>query len=776
MFLLAVLLILLVVLFVRNNNRQQTALDKLNESINKLTAETVAMKEELRAQKQKPTELPQVPQPIPVPEPKKYPVYTPEPEPVKQSVPQAKPLMQQYKPQFIRQESWFSRWKKNNPDWEKFVGENLVNKIGIAVLVLGIAFFVKYAIDQEWINEVGRVSIGILCGGILTGLAHYLRNSYRSFSSVLAGGGIAVFYFSVAFAFHQYALISQTAAFIIMVAITAFAVALSVLYDRIELAVIAAVGGFMTPFMVSTGQGNYIVLFSYLIILNTGLLTLAYFKRWFLLNVISLGLTAFIFAGWTMSTVVNDVKVSFPLALLFATILYFIFLAMNMIYQVRKKEDFKAFDFSLLLFLNAGYFAIGMVLLSQVEGGRYHGLFTLFAGFVNLALAFYFFKRQNTYKNLLYLLIGLTLTYLSLSVPVQLEGHAITLFWSAEFVLLFWLWQRSRIPMFYYSSLLVMAFAVISLLMDWAAASNTDRSALNLIYLNTRGLVTNVVSILSFAVFARLLHQEKEALPVFDTIFLRRSATLVAIVLAYMTSIYGVNLYFRELSSYQVPNVYQRLVTEIFVVAFIIWVKREDHKLSATLQTGALSLYLLYHLFSFPLILGMRDSVLEGNHSSVHLFVHALTIGIFLWMLVNTVNTLYKAAYSYVPKPGVAWVLSMLVVVFFSHEFLHLFVVLAFTPGNIHFLEDSYVRAGVTIVWGLSSFTLMWLGMMYKTKTLRIISLSLFGIALMKLFFFDLVDISAGGKILAFTLLGVLLLTISFMYQKLKKIIIEDAK
>src|SRR6185312_868972 len=92
-------------------------------------------------------------------------------------------------------------WERN-PDLEKFIGENLINKIGIAVLVLGIGFFVKYAIDQDWINQIGRVAIGIFCGGILLGVAHYLRKRFKAFSSVLVGGGIAVLYFTIAIAFH----------------------------------------------------------------------------------------------------------------------------------------------------------------------------------------------------------------------------------------------------------------------------------------------------------------------------------------------------------------------------------------------------------------------------------------------------------------------------------------------------------------------------------------------------------------------------------------------
>ena len=176
---------------------------------------------------------------------------------------------------------------ERNPDLEKFIGENLVSKIGIAILVLAIGFFVKFAIDNDWIGPVGRVCIGILCGGILVFLAHKLRNSYKAFSSVLAGGGLAVFYFTITLAYHQFNLFSQTASFVIMVVITIFAVVLSILYDRQELAIIALLGGFAAPFLVSNGSGNYKVLFIYLLILNSGLLVIAYNKAWRLMNLLA---------------------------------------------------------------------------------------------------------------------------------------------------------------------------------------------------------------------------------------------------------------------------------------------------------------------------------------------------------------------------------------------------------------------------------------------------------------------------------------------------------
>ncbi len=133
--------------------------------------------------------------------------------------------------------------------------------MGIAILVLGIFFTVKWAIDKQLINDAGKVLIGLLSGTILIATAHRLAKNYRAFSSILAGGGIAVLYFSIYEAFQAYHLISQTVAFGIMILITILSVILAIFYDKKELAIIAIIGGFATPFFVSTGSGNYQVLF-----------------------------------------------------------------------------------------------------------------------------------------------------------------------------------------------------------------------------------------------------------------------------------------------------------------------------------------------------------------------------------------------------------------------------------------------------------------------------------------------------------------------------------
>ena len=677
-------------------------------------------------------------------------------------------------------ESWLEKWVKNNPDIEKFIGENLFNKIGIAVLVFGIGFFVKYAIDKDWINEYGRVAIGICCGIILVGLAHYLRKNYRSFSSVLAGGGIAVFYFTIALAFHQYSIIGQTPAFILLIVITAFAVVLALLYNKLELAVIAAVGGFLTPFLVSTGNGNYIILFSYLIILNIGLLALSWFKKWQLINILSFFFTVIIYGGWMVKVFLFQSKTPpYANALLFASAFYLIFLGMNIIHNIRRQKIFKAFDFFILLLINATYYAAGMVILSDWKNGDYKGLFTIGIGVLNFMLAFYFFKRQKADKNLLYLLIGLTLTFLSLSAPVQLQGHSITLFWCAETVLLFWLYQRSQIKLFKLSSFIISALMIISLLMDWQLANNSRAYTLPVIFTGLKGIITNLVVITSFMVYYLLLRkEEKGSLYLLGISNKTVSAIFItsAVTLLYITCFFGSNLYFGKQSVYTLPNIYHQLLSNLFALILVTFVlPKIDNKKVVWLQIVAVIVCFIFYCGCGNLIVMLRNAVLDGQYGKPHLVMHwisDITLLLLLFKGIQIVRQNFIGLQSSIVFLGCAF--SFMLVYVFSFEAMQLYISLFANVLKPDILEHQYTKAGLTILWGISSFGMMWLGMKHRYKPLRIISLSLFAMTLIKLFLFDIRNIGEGGKIAAFILLGGLLLTVSFMYQRLKKILIDD--
>ena len=292
--------------------------------------------------------------------------------------------------------------KTEERNLESLVGENILPKIGIAILILGIGFFVKFAIDNNYINELGRVLIGVLSSAILLGFAYFLKKSYRAFSSILAGGAIAVLYYSITIAYQDYHLLSQPAAFIGMLGITCFSVFLALKFDRKELAIIGLIGGFTSPFMVSGESNNYISFFTYLTVLNLGMLTLAYFKKWRIINLLAYAFTIVLFGGWLVTNY-NELEKTIVPALTFATIFYAIFYGANLIYTLRKQEKFEAIQFISLLSTTVMYFTAGMLILSYTNANT-QGVFTLILAGVNLLLALYVFRDKSIDKNLFYLI------------------------------------------------------------------------------------------------------------------------------------------------------------------------------------------------------------------------------------------------------------------------------------------------------------------------------------------------------------------------------------
>ncbi len=380
--------------------------------------------------------------------------------------------------------SWFRRFLDENPDLEKFIGENLINKIGIAILVAGIGYFVRYAIAQAWIGEIGRVLIGMVAGGGLLAVAHRMRQRFAAFSSVLVAGGLSVLYFTIAIAFSDYRLFSQTAAFLLMVAITGFAIALSIAYNRVELAVMSLIGGFATPFMVSTGQSNYVVLLTYILILDMGMLVLSSVKKWPLVHWVSYAFTVLLYGAWLSIEVLDTVAIPpYGGAFLFGTIFYLLFAAMSLFDRLRSSSRFTALDISLFLSNTALYYSAGMGILAQIDpgdgpAGSWQGPFTLALAVVNFGYAALLRRRNpadatpgrsaGAVDSLFYLLIGLVITFASLTIPVQLDGNFITMFWALEAVLLLWLSQRSGLRLVATASVVVLVLMGISLLMDWA--------------------------------------------------------------------------------------------------------------------------------------------------------------------------------------------------------------------------------------------------------------------------------------------------------------------
>lgn len=664
---------------------------------------------------------------------------------------------------------------EKHPDLEKFIGENLVSKIGIVILVLAIAFFVKYAIDNDWIGPVGRVGIGIICGGILTALAHNLRKTYHAFSSILIGGGLAVFYFTITLAYQEYNLFTQPTTFVIMVIITAFAVLLSLLYNRQELAIIALIGGFGTPFMASNGSGNYISLFIYLIILNTGLLFIAYRKSWRILNLLAFLFTVILFGSWLATLSSGSKPALYRNGFVFATIFYILFLVINIAHNIKEHKKFIASDFGILLTNTCLYFSAGLYMLKQMEASSWQGAFSAALGVFNLAISFVLFRNNKADKNILYLLIGITLTFVSLTAPIQLKGNHITLFWASEAVLLFWLSQKSQIRLIYISSVLVWLAMAGSLFLDWLNIYVASNDIITIIA--NKGFITTLYASLSCFVLWYMKKNVVVEKPGFiDNIATKNILLAAGCLLLYASGAFEISYQFAT----HYPDIplnwlYLLMYSLAFVVIFNVVSSRTNLFKKPAYMVVLFAACILWYLLSAGYTYHIQHVLQEQKNGNIHFLAHWVSAALMIIVFLHLIHLCrFKIEGRNLNNTILTSLISIAIVIFFSIE-VHLVsnaVLFPATPWEE--IRRVYIKAGLPIVWSLCSFAMMWLGMSKKFKLLRIISLILFSLTLLKLFLFDIRNIPMAGKIAAFFCLGVILLIVSFMYQRLKKIIIED--
>jgi len=550
------------------------------------------------------------------------------------------------------------------------------------------------------------------------------------------------------------------------------------LYNRQELAVIALVGGFASPFLISNGSGNYVSLFIYLIILNTGLLIIAYNKAWRVLNVTAFLFTVILFGSWLATVPYNTGTSAYASGLLFGTIFYLLFFIINIANNIKEQKQFLASDFGILLANTCLFFSAGLYCLNKLNATAYNGLFSATMAVFNLAATYFLFRKNSLDKNILFLLIGITLTFVSLTAPLQLHGHFITLFWASEAVLLCWLHTKSKISVIQYASLIVYAAMLISLLMDWVNVYTTilytSNRALLLPVIANRGFITSVYTAATSYLLFFILYKNNTGK--YAGLVPSNTFRFIAISLVFIGGMLETNYQFSHRFLFaDVALLYVQLYIFLFVLLLLLITKRLtrftwNSRLQVVLLAACIILYFL-QLFSTAQV--QQTLLLKGNTAYGYLFVghwlSALLLGVIIYRLVQLIQLFRE-------KDIATWLLCGVVVAFLSAETYLLMNNLLLTNSTGSNIDRVFVKVILPVLWGLCSFGFMWLGMKHQYKPLRIISLSLFSVTLFKLFTYDISNIPVAGKIAAFFCLGVLLLIISFMYQRLKKIIIEDEK
>jgi uncharacterized membrane protein len=351
-------------------------------------------------------------------------------------------------------------------DLESRIGSHWFNRIGIAALLIGVSYFLKFAFDNNWIGPAGRVSIGLLAGiAVIAWSERFRAKGYKAFSYSLKAVGIGTLYLSLWAAFQVYSLIPSGVVFVMMLAVTSATAAMALAQDAQLLAAFALTGGFTTPLLLSTGQNHEVALFSYVALLDVATLFLVVFKPWRRLLVMSYGGTLLLYLGWYSSFYTRS---QLYLTLAFAT-LFFAIVAIAPLVTLQPENESAVFGSvpAVLAFVNAVvYFLQAYAMIEEVDK-TYMAWFALALAAVYIFLSRLVRSRKiapGSAQILHFLHLAVALGFITVAIPIRLDAHWITIGWFVEAGVLLWVADRVQSEMLNIYALAALVLGVARLL------------------------------------------------------------------------------------------------------------------------------------------------------------------------------------------------------------------------------------------------------------------------------------------------------------------------
>jgi uncharacterized membrane protein len=675
----------------------------------------------------------------------------PTPAAVETAAPPADPL---FPPLDSESEDWETLIpppEEKRPSLEMKLGTKWLNWVGIVMVVLGIAFFLKYAYDNAWIGPKGRLALGVLFGVVALGIGErFRRKDWKILFQVLTGGGLAAFYLCVYFSFQVYHLSEQTISMVLAILVTGLAVVMAVAHDAAPVAILALVGGFLSPVLLSTGTNHPYALFTYIAILDLVAMGAAYFRRWRALDLLCFIGTALIYQGWHDKFYAHDQMTP---ALIYTTLFYLMFLLIPTLYSlVRRLPEtmeglgmivanavFSFFCYYQVLFRDYRY-VLGFVVLGQAV--LVLGLFQLWANRLG--------KENHTAASLLIISLGLV----TIAIPIQLKFYGIPVAWGMEGAVLVCIGIRFR-------QVICKVSGVFALIL--AAGGLTHRLPLHKaiftpVFNVPFGSWALVIAMASIAAY--LLYKDKEGgeswQPVLTTIsFLLAFALTCGLLTQEVSQFWTINHRIMDYRTYEFSSLCV-LWSLIPAVTTYILQKKEPRRWEylswVCFAIGALVFMGGLRHYRFP----SHWLMLNSTFAPKLLFILALWWGARLFRE----NKLPVAAD---------------VIEIAGHGFLALLVAFEFERWGRYgdLITVKMGRSLISAGWALQAFMVIWIGLAARNRLLRYAGFGLFGFAIAKTLLVDMSEVEKVYRIVSFLASGLLLVGAGYFYQRYSAVLLR---
>ncbi len=645
-------------------------------------------------------------------------------------------------------------------------------RLGVIILVMGIGFFLKYSIDEGLITPPARVALAILAGvALIVGGSRILGSAYQLLGQGLIGGGIATLYFSVYAAVNFYSLIDNTLAFVLLGLITVSAGVLAVRFDSMLIAILGLIGGYGTPIMLPSSEVQYVGLFSYLLFLGVGTLGISLRKNWHLLNHLGLlftyGLVIAALNGHHDSVFWSVFPFLMAFFVLYSTTLF--------LFNVRNRVPSTLIEL-LGLFVNAGaFFVIASLLARERFGDRAAAVIALGLAIFHTVHVVHFLLIRLQDRGLLIGFMALAVFFLAVTVPLLLSHQWITLCWAIQAYVMLQVALRLKsefLRQLTYAlyAIVLFRFLFADLTGQYWTTDMTNVPLRDYLFMMLERLLLFGVPIASMAgAYWSLKTPISAAKVVFDRAtdvsqWVRESRAMsCAVVLAFgMTFLFLQLELDRSLRHLFPPARLPALSMVWLAMCFVLFREHLAREGRATLTLlvafvcGLLIKLVVYDLASWELGGSM---VYGGGYSSLGALMRLLDFGIvgafFALVAIRSAGATNDRWLAHVA----GWLAVGLAFLYSSLELNTL----------LHHFVPNLRAGGISILWSLFALGLIVRGIHANSSPSRFVGLGLFAAVGLKVFLVDLASLDQFYRIVAFIMLGVLVLAGAFLYLRYRQ-------
>ena len=329
---------------------------------------------------------------------------------------------------------------------EAKIGGAWLSRAAALFMLLGAAWFFKYAVDQHWISPWMRVSVGWAASALLLALGE--RTSRRQmpwFAASVTGAGLGLAYIASYSASPQfYGLLSLTASYAVFSVITVLGLLQAVRLAQLAIAIFALVGGYMTLVLLPSPHPTAAGLLGYLIALNVGALGAGQLRSWPVLRYLTWPASAILIGMYLGTTHRPGTELGVCLSLLPAL---FVMFQLDVFFWRLRRPDVSPHFASLLSGLNCAGILLAVwatVSRDQVDHIVGTAFFAVAAFQVILARVLWILSSTDGNRHLSISFYGQASTAAALGFPIAFDRSAIVLGWSAQALTIAWLVRHVR--------------------------------------------------------------------------------------------------------------------------------------------------------------------------------------------------------------------------------------------------------------------------------------------------------------------------------------------